>query len=99
MKYLFIFCFFLTSAFSGAISNTGFYIPLATLPVQITTGMGAINTQTGALVSKFRIQNLEENKLKLKKITQIQTLESYILLELKNITYNQKLLNNIEVVE
>ncbi len=99
MKYLFIFCLFITNSFSGAISNTAFYIPLATLPAQISTGMGAINAQTGSMVSKFKMMNLEQNNLKLKKLKQIQVLESNILLELKNITHNQKLLNSIEVAE
>ena len=44
-------------------------------------------------------KNLEQNNLKLKKLKQIQVLESNILLELKNITHNQKLLNSIEVAE
>ena len=96
---LLIILIFVANLFGGAISNTAFYIPLASLPTQITTGMSAINSQTGALIAKFKANNVKENDLKLKKINQIQILETNILLELKNIEYNQKILNQIEVVK
>ncbi|WP_323585540.1 hypothetical protein [Aliarcobacter butzleri] len=99
MKKLLILTILCVNLFGGTESDTMFYIPKGALPQEINMGMGNIINKSSQMVEKFKSNSFEQNNLKNKKLNQIQLLESNILINLNNITYNQKILNKIEVIK
>jgi len=99
MKKILAIIVFSSGLFAGSISDTSMYIATGILPNYINVRMEAITNQVNQINSDYESGTLEQTNYKNKKLLEIQKLETLILIEMKNIRFNQLKINQEDSVQ